>query len=46
MKRDKITVNDDDPEKLKYFTVKVEALFKCHHCAREWSSHACGNHCS
>ena len=34
-----ITVTDADHKKLKYFTTKVEALFKCPKCGHSWSSH-------
>jgi len=39
IRKSDITVNYTDHKKLKYFTVKVEGLFKCHSCERVWSSH-------
>ena len=38
MEENGITVTDADHKKLKYFTIKVEALFECHKCGRTWSS--------
>lgn len=34
-----IEVDDSDPEYLKCFTVKGEALFECDECNTRWSSH-------
>lgn len=39
MEKNGITVSLTDDKKLIYFTVKVEALFKCGSCKRSWSSH-------
>ena len=39
MKENGITVTDADHKRLKYFTIRVEALFKCHECGHSWSSH-------
>ena len=39
MKESGIIVNRTDHKKLKYFTVKVEALFACYNCDKPWSSH-------
>ena len=34
MEENGITVMYTDHKKLKYFTIKVEALFKCHNCGK------------
>lgn len=34
-----IEVNEDDPNYLKHFTVRGEALFECDGCDSRWSSH-------
>ena len=34
-----ITVNYTDHRNLKYFTVRVEAFFRCENCNTMWSSH-------
>ena len=39
MEENDIRVTNADHKKLKHFTIKVEALFKCHKCGRGWSSH-------
>ena len=41
MEENGITVSYRDPDKLKYFTIQVEALFECHkvNCGNAWSSH-------
>ena len=39
MEENGITVMYTDHKNLKYFTIKVKALFKCDECGKVWSSH-------
>ena len=39
LEENEITVSETNHKKLKYYTLKVETLFKCGCCDKAWSSH-------